>query len=154
MPRPLEAPPVAAIASDALPLKRGRVYGCPKPSCRSISDRRPLPFLSPVPAIVRRPRSGNISCHRRIDSSTDLARCCCSSFLLSGMLFGLLLRAVFCRSTNFQKQILCFALQKCFVSSFVGGNHRNLVWLWRANGVTAFDQKGPGNADSRSGGCR
>ena len=50
----VESPPVAAVAGDALPLKRGRFFVCPKPYRRSISDRLPLPFRSPVPAVARR----------------------------------------------------------------------------------------------------
>lgn len=50
----VESPPVAAVASDALPLKRGRAFGFPKPHSRSISDRRLLTLRTPVGAIARR----------------------------------------------------------------------------------------------------
>ena len=39
----VDSPPVAAVAGDALPLKRGGLFGCPKPCRRSISDRLSLP---------------------------------------------------------------------------------------------------------------
>ena len=52
MPRPLEAPPVAAIAGDALPMMCGRLFGCPKPCGLSV------PGLS-VPCSVRKQAGRN-----------------------------------------------------------------------------------------------
>ena len=63
---PVESPPVAAIAGDALPMKCGRFFGCPKPSCRSVSDRLTLPFRPPEPAIARRTGGGIFCCGRKL----------------------------------------------------------------------------------------
>ena len=85
-----------------------------------------------IPAIWRRP-GGKFTatglCTGRAAGGTAVS----PLSLLSGFSSGPFRRAGYCPSNLLQKQFVPFALQKCFVESFVGGNLRASSWLGPGN---------------------
>ena len=153
-------PDVAADAVDVVPLVEWLVSGCPKPPSRSNSVRHYSAGISPERAESNRPPGDWKSAGRKIYGH-GLA---CSSgrwrdrWLPSFSPEWIPVRPApsgrVLSFNCFQKQFVPFALQKCFVESFVDGNPRACSSLVQGTPRWSTPVKGPANADSRSGECR